>query len=260
MFMSYERDASLESIKYADKHFKLCPFCQSNIPDWKVEISNVSSRMKKYSFLCRQCEGVIDIEAVDDNAFKTNNFKKIALGNVGRGQYNYKRRGTDVTLEELKEMCHDDSIDEEAASREMGGASGAFFGVNREPEREPVRRREPEPVRRREPEPVRHEPERRVETPRRVSSRSPFGYIGLGASIISVAAVLFVIVSLIGNKGSLTTYSLAYISFPIFGIIMSNLGLKRRSNAVASRVGLFLSIFCLMMFIIFITVDIINRL
>ena len=142
--------------------------------------------------MCRQCEGIIEVNASNDNAFRTSDFSKIALGNVGRGQYNYKRRGTEVSLDELKEMCHDDSPDEveEPLSPEIGHDSNNFFAAAREPEREPVRRREPEP------EPVRRvEPERREEASR--SRRSPytkpnrpFGFIGLALAGASVFAAL----------------------------------------------------------------------
>ena len=128
--MPYERDLSLTSIKYADKHFKQCPFCQSNVPDWSVDISSVSTRIK-YSFMCRACEGVIDIEAYSDDEFARGEFDRITLGNVGKGQYNYRKRGQDITLDELKEMCKDDSADEVEEEIVEESSSSGYSDITR---------------------------------------------------------------------------------------------------------------------------------
>lgn len=226
----FERDLSSLAIKYADKHFKLCPFCQTNIPDWKVEVSAVSSRMKKYSFLCHQCEGIIDVNAANDDAFKTESFNTITLGNVGRGQYNFYKRGNKVTLAELKEMCGDDS---EPETPEVVATPIV------EPAREDIVRRRAEPVRR-------VEPERRVETPRTpravMKPRRPFGVIGLIFAIISTILGLILLLLTIGNNQSISqwVFSLGLMS-SILGIIFSAIGLKKSSNA-APKVGLALSI------------------
>ena len=251
--MAFERDTSSLPIKYADKHFKLCPFCQSNVPDWKVEVSNISSRMKKYAFLCRQCEGIININASNDDSFKTGDFNKVALDNVGRGQYNYNKRGQVISLNELREMCKDDSPDEveEIVEPVRGGVSDILGGAviaPREPEREPVRR-EPEPVRRRE-------PGRRVETPRvRTKPNRPFGFIGLALAGVAAIGALTLISSMTGQTASvLIQNAFLYSVVAIAGLVLSVIGLKTSRNRIVSRIGLIISIIMLVIFFIDIVV------
>ena len=127
--MAFERDVNSEVIKYADKHFPKCPFCQTNIPDWSVEVTTLSSRSKRYVFLCHECEGTFEIKTTSSNAFKNNTFSEVIMGNVGRGQYNYRMRGKETDIAELCDMCgYDINEDVEPEIEETVETSSSLSG------------------------------------------------------------------------------------------------------------------------------------
>ena len=103
--MAFERDINSEPIKYADKHFPKCPFCQTVIPDWSVEVNVLTSRTKKYIYMCHECEGIFEITSTSSKDFKENTFSEVIMGNVGRGQYNYNMRGKETDIATLCDMC-----------------------------------------------------------------------------------------------------------------------------------------------------------
>ena len=103
--MAFTRDINSEPIKYADKHFPKCPFCQTNVPDWSVDVIAETSRTKRYIYRCYKCEGIFELKSTSSKDFKDNTFSEVIMGDVGRGQYNYNMRGKETDIAALCDMC-----------------------------------------------------------------------------------------------------------------------------------------------------------
>lgn len=103
--MAFTRDINSEPIKYADKHFPKCPFCQTNVPDWSVDVIEETSRTKRYIFRCYKCEGIFELKSTSSKDFTDNTFSAVIMGDIGRGQYNYNMRGKETDIAALCDMC-----------------------------------------------------------------------------------------------------------------------------------------------------------
>ena len=130
--MAFTRDINSEPIKYADKHFPKCPFCQTNVPDWSVDIIEETSRTKRYIYRCYKCEGIFELKSTSSKDFKENTFSEVIMGNIGRGQYNYNMRGKETDIAALCDMCgYDINQDYEEVvetPRELAGRSDFALG------------------------------------------------------------------------------------------------------------------------------------
>ena len=116
--MSFQRREGLAGggiTKYADKNLKCCPFCGSEEPHWLTDAyiakySLIGAKcVNGYKFKCEKCGGVLEIQAHTDFNFQNETFVSVKLLESGQGTRNSDKLNENITIQQLKLMCEDNS-------------------------------------------------------------------------------------------------------------------------------------------------------